>query len=165
MDKVLVLNNDFTPINVTSLRRGFKLVFKGKAEIIYSDDDNPITSSFKKFQRPSVIRLIKYIYFPYRKVPLSRINVFKRDGNRCVYCGTVENLTIDHVLPKSRGGNNHWKNIVTCCKTCNVYKDSMTPDEAGLTMSHEPFVPTYLQFIEKMDGLIDDKWKTFLIKK
>jgi hypothetical protein len=129
MDKVLVLNNDYTPINVTSLRRGFKLVFKGKAEIIYSDDDNPITSSFKKFQRPSVIRLIKYIYFPYRKVPLSRINVFKRDGNRCVYCGTVENLTIDHVLPKSRGGNNHWKNI------------------------------------ENMDGLIDDKWKTFLIKK
>ena len=60
-----------------------------------------------------MIRLIKYIYFPYRKVPLSRINVFKRDGNKCVYCGTVENLTIDHVLPKSRGGNNHWKNIFT----------------------------------------------------
>jgi hypothetical protein len=103
MDKVLVLNNDYTPINLTTLRRGFKLVYKGKAEIIFSDDNNPIVSEVKNYKRPTIIRLIRYIYLPYKKVPLTRYNIFRRDGYRCVYCNTKEGLTLDHVLPKSRG--------------------------------------------------------------
>ena len=67
MEKVLVLNNDYTPLNVTTLNRGFKLVYKGKAEIVYSDESNPIVSSFKNFNRPSVIRLNRFIYTPYKK--------------------------------------------------------------------------------------------------
>lgn len=163
MEKVLVLNNDYTPLNVTTLNRGFKLVYKGKAEIVYSDESNPIISSFKNFNRPSVIRLNRFIYMPYKKVPLSRFNIFRRDGHKCVYCGTNKNLTIDHVLPKSRGGDNSWKNLVTCCGICNLKKDDRTPEEAGMEFLIKPFTPTYLQFIERMNGIIKEEWKQFLM--
>jgi hypothetical protein len=163
MEKVLVLNNDYTPLNVTTLKRGFKLVYKGKAEIIYSDETNPIVSSFKTFKRPSVIRLSRFIYMPYKKVPLSRYNIFRRDGHRCVYCSTNKNLTIDHVLPRSRGGDNTWKNLVTCCGECNLKKDDKTPEEAGMDLLRKPYIPTYIQFIERMNGEIRDEWKQFLM--
>lgn len=163
MEKVLVLNNDYTPLNVTTLKRGFKLVYKGKAEIVYSDEDNPIVSSFKTFKRPSVIRLSRFIYMPYKKVPLSRYNIFRRDGHKCVYCGTSKNLTIDHVLPRSRGGDNTWKNLVTCCGECNLKKDDRTPEEAGMEFIRKPFTPTYIQFIERMNGIIKEEWKQFLM--
>jgi len=163
MEKVLVLNNDYSPLNVTTLKRGFKLVFKGKAEIICHTENLPILSSFSKFKRPSVIRLLRYISFPYKKVPISRYNVFRRDNHQCVYCGSEDNLTIDHVIPKSKGGGNTWKNMVSCCATCNVKKDNKTPEEVGMKMLHEPYVPTYIQFIERMNGAIDDKWKQFLM--
>ena len=163
MDKVLVLNNDYTPLNVTTLKRGFKLVYKGKAEIIFSDEDNPINTSIKFYRRPTIIRLIRYIYLPYKKVPLSRYNIFRRDGYRCVYCNTKEDLTLDHVLPKSRGGGNTWKNLVTCCKICNLKKDNKTPEEANMSMSIKPYAPTYIEFIERMNGVIKEEWKKFLI--
>lgn len=163
MEKVLVLNSDFTPINVTTLKRGFKLVYKGKAEIIFSDDNNPIVSTVKNYKRPTIIRLMRYIYFPYKKVPLSRYNVFRRDGHRCVYCGTSDDLTLDHVLPKSRGGANTWKNLVTCCKVCNLKKDNMTPEEANMKMLRNPYSPTYIEFIERMNGVIKEEWKQFLL--
>ena len=163
MDKVLVLNNDYTPLNVTTLKRGVKLVYKGKAEIIYSIENNPIVCSYKNFNRPSVIRLKRFIFRPYRKVHLSRSNIFIRDGYKCIYCGSEDNLTIDHVIPKSRGGNNTWKNMVSCCGRCNVTKDNKTPEEANMNMLHKPYVPTYIEFIERSDGgIIDDKWKQFL---
>jgi 5-methylcytosine-specific restriction endonuclease McrA len=163
MDKVLVLNNDYTPINLTTLRRGFKLVYKGKAEIIFSDDNNPIVSEVKNYKRPTIIRLIRYIYLPYKKVPLTRYNIFRRDGYRCVYCNTKEGLTLDHVLPKSRGGGNTWKNLVTCCKVCNIRKDNRTPEEANMTMFRKPYSPTYIEFIERMNGVIKEEWKQFLL--
>jgi len=162
MEKVLVLNHDYTPLNITTLRRGFKLVFKGKAEIIFSDENNPIVTEIKNYKRPSIIRLIRYIYLPYKKVPLSRYNVFRRDGHRCVYCRAKKNLTLDHVLPKSRGGRNTWKNLVTCCKVCNLKKNNMTPEEANMPIFKKPYVPNYIEFIEKMNGVIKEEWKQFL---
>jgi 5-methylcytosine-specific restriction endonuclease McrA len=163
MEKVLVLNNDYTPLNVTTLKRGFKLVYKGKAEIIFSDDKNPITTSIKKFRRPTIIRLMRYIYMPYKKVPLTRYNIFRRDGHKCVYCGTKNNLTLDHVLPRSRGGDNTWKNLVTCCGSCNLRKDNLTPEEANMSMSVKPYAPTYIEFIERMNGNINEEWKPYLL--
>jgi hypothetical protein len=163
MEKVLVLNQDFKPLNVTTVRRGFNLVFKGKAEIIYSDEKKPIVSSVTKYRRPTIIRLFRYIYLPFKKVPLSRHSIYRRDSYNCVYCGSNRDLTLDHVLPKSRGGKNTWKNLVTSCFDCNVTKGNRTPPEAGMSMSIKPYTPTYMEFIEKMCGNIKEEWKTYLL--
>jgi hypothetical protein len=140
--KVLVLNADFQPINVTTFQRGFNLVFKGKAEVLVSDENNTFSLFSKEFGRPTVIRLLNFIYIPKRRVSLSRENIFKRDGFSCVYCGSDNNLTLDHVIPKSRGGKNSWENLVTCCSKCNGKKDDRTPKEAGMNMRVKPHVPS-----------------------
>jgi 5-methylcytosine-specific restriction endonuclease McrA len=142
--KIIVLNADYQPINVTSLKKGFNLVYKGKAEVLVSDDEEEILILTKKMAMPKIIRLNHYINLPYRRLNLSKTNIFKRDGHMCIYedCGSTENLTLDHLLPKSRGGKNTWENLVTCCKKCNCKKDNRTPSEAGMKLRHKPFIPT-----------------------
>ena len=163
--KVLVLNMDYSPINITTLQRGFKLVFSGKAEIVTHEECCPIVTHKRVFRRPTVIRLLRYITIPFRKVNLNRQNIFKRDDHKCVYCGSRENLTIDHVIPRSKGGRNTWENMVTCCGSCNVKKGDIDVDlflsKSGLTMSHQPFRPTYLYFVEKINKVNND-WKQFV---
>ena len=121
MSGVLVLNYDYTPLNVTTIRRGFVLVDKGKAEIIKSDE-NPIVTSYKTFVRPLIIRLLDYIKHQSKNIRASRVRIYKRDNHQCVYCGSNKQLTLDHVLPKSRGGENTWTNLVTSCFKCNLKK-------------------------------------------
>ena len=141
MSNVLVLNFDYTPLNVTSIRRGFVLVDKGKAEIVKSDE-NPITAGYNTYVRPLIIRLLKYIKHHVRTLRASRPRIYKRDNYECVYCGSKKDLTLDHVLPKSRGGGNDWTNLVTSCFKCNLKKGNKTPDEARMVMKQKPFVPT-----------------------
>lgn len=148
--QVLVLNNDYSPISVTDIVRGFKLVFKGKAEIVEHDESNPIVTETRTYKRPSVIRLLKYVVLPFKKLAPTRENIFKRDGMRCLYCDTNKNLTIDHVIPRSRGGDNTWENLATCCSKCNSKKDNHTPEEAGMKMRHIPFKPGYAYFIKNI---------------
>ena len=119
MSTVLVLNSDYTPLNVTSVQRGFVLVTKGKAEVLRSDE-NPIVTGYKTFIRPVIIRLLKYIRHRTRLNKPNRSRIYKRDGYECVYCGSKKNLTLDHVIPKSRGGSNEWTNLVTSCFRCNL---------------------------------------------
>ncbi len=119
MDRVLVLNADYTPINVTSQQRGFNLVYKGKAEVLKSSD-NPIYASYENFVRPLIIRLLKYVKYKIRNIKVNRTRIFRRDNEECVYCGSTKQLTLDHVIPRSRGGSNSWDNLVTCCHNCNV---------------------------------------------
>jgi 5-methylcytosine-specific restriction endonuclease McrA len=159
--KVLVLNNDYSPINVTTMKKGFKLVFKGKAEVVSHVKGEPIVTDRRDYRRPSVIRLLRYIYMPFKKVQLSRTNIYRRDDYKCVYCGAKEKLTLDHVIPKSKGGGNTWENLVTCCQKCNVAKSDKSLEESGMTMSHEPFKPTYLYFVEKIQKVRSD-WKMFV---
>jgi len=140
---VLVLNYDFTPLNVTTFRRGFILVDKGKAEVVRSDD-KPITNGYKTFVRPLIIRLLKYIKYYTKNVSPTRNRIYKRDGNQCVYCGSKKQLTIDHLIPKSRGGKNEWTNLVTCCFKCNVKKADRTPEEANMKLNIIPYVPQIL---------------------
>lgn len=149
---ILVLNADYQPLNVTTLRRGFNLVYTGKAEVIKYGDESIVTER-KDYKRPLVIRLIRYVSIPFKTVPLSRFNVFRRDGYACGYCKSTNNLTIDHVLPKSRGGKNTWENLVTCCKKCNTKKDNRTPKEADMKLLVELKRPSYVEFIVKINGL------------
>lgn len=140
---VLVLNYDFTPLNVTTFRRGFILVDKGKAEVVRSDD-KPITNGYKTFVRPLIIRLLKYIKYYTKNVSPTRNRIYKRDGNQCVYCGSKKQLTIDHLIPKSRGGKNEWTNLATCCFKCNIKKADRTPEEANMKLNVIPYVPQIL---------------------
>ena len=141
--KVLVLNADYQPMNTTSFKKGCKLVYKGKAEILVLDEDNHVVTSRLTEARPKVIRLLRYIYLPYRQVNLTKQNIFKRDGHKCGYCESKENLTLDHILPRSRGGGNSWENLVTCCTRCNGKKDDRTPAEAGMKLRVVPHAPTF----------------------
>jgi len=149
MSNVLVLNYDYTPLNITSIRRGFILVDKGKAELIKSDD-NPIVSGYKTYLRPVIIRLLRYIKHHAKNLRASRSRIYKRDGYECVYCGSKKELTLDHVIPKSKGGGNEWTNLVTSCFKCNLKKGNKTPEEVKLIMKHKPFTPS---LISETDGL------------
>lgn len=158
MNNVLVLNYDFTPLNITSFKRGFVLVTKGKAEIIKSDE-NPIMSCYKTYIRPLIIRLLNYIKYSVKSIKPSRNRIYKRDGNRCVYCGSSKELTIDHVLPKSRGGGNGWLNLATSCIKCNLKKGNKTPEEANMVMINKPFVPK----IVDENKVISEVWEDFML--
>lgn len=158
MDKVLVLNSDYTPINITSLMRGFILVDKGKAEVLKSGEI-PILAGHKEYIRPLVIRLLNYVRFRVRPLKINRQRIFKRDKFTCSYCGSLKNLTIDHILPKSRGGGNTWLNLTTCCKNCNRVKDNRTPEEAGMKLLRHPFEPSI--FSEVINPSISQVWEDF----
>jgi len=141
MDRVLVLNSDYTPLNVTDTRRGFILVMKGKAEIV-KEDVNKIVTTIGEFVKPLIIRLVNYVRFRRNAIKVGRRRVMKRDGYQCGYCGSKKNLTIDHIIPKCKGGDNSWGNLVTCCNKCNNLKDDKTPEEVGLKLKTKPYEPT-----------------------
>ena len=157
MTQVLVLNSDFSPHNVTTLRRGFILVEKGKAEVLHKGED--IITSVGNFVRPLVIRLLNYVRYRPKGIGITRKRIFKRDNYECCYCGSKRNLTVDHVIPKSRGGSNYWDNLVTSCGRCNSNKDNMTPEEAGLKMRYKPTVPSLFSRI--IDENVEDTWDNF----
>ncbi len=120
---VLVLNQDYQPLSICSVQRSMKLLFLDKAELLHDDPEKELRTIRDAYQFPSVIRLRNYIRIPYTKVVLSRRNIMRRDNFTCMYCGKKTDLTIDHVLPKSRGGKDIWENLTTACEKCNVKKE------------------------------------------
>lgn len=145
--KVLVLNRNFEPLNVTTLRRAIKLVYKGKAEVV-EEDARVIRTGKISFKAPSVVRLSKQVRRP---VPLkvSRRNILVRDDYTCQYCGRkAKNLTVDHVIPKNRGGATTWENLVCCCIQCNLRKGNRAPWEAGMKLIRQPKRPRYIPLFD-----------------
>ena len=139
MGQVLVLNASYEPLNITSWRRATVMLLKGKAEGLEHANDQLLRPGLN---RPTVIRLRQFVRVPFRPLPLTRRNVFHRDGNRCQYCGcSSERLSIDHILPRSRGGPHSWDNVTTACLRCNVHKGNRTPREAGMVLLHQPRRP------------------------
>lgn len=161
MSTVLVLNFDYTPLNTTSVWRGFVLVNKGKAEIVKSDDA-PIISGYDTYVRPLIIRLLKYIKHRTRALNPNRARIYKRDGHQCVYCGSTKELTLDHVLPKSRGGSNDWTNLVTSCIKCNRKKADRTPEEAKMSMRQKPYIPQIMYESTTLLNVWNDYQKSFV---
>lgn len=161
MTTVLVLNYDYTPLNVTTIKRGFVLVDKGKAEIVKADD-NPIVTGYKTYVRPVIIRLLKYIKHFARNLRASRNRIYKRDGYQCVYCGSHRNLTLDHVIPKSRGGTNEWTNLVTSCQKCNLKKADRTPEEARMKLTQKPVALTLINENITLSKVWEDFQKSFI---
>ncbi len=139
MGQVLVLNASYEPLNITTWRRATVMLLKGKAEGLEHDHGHRIRPDLPL---PTVIRLRHFVRVPYRPLPLTRRNLFQRDGHRCQYCGRSGiALSIDHVLPRSRGGTDAWENVVTACLPCNVRKGNRTPREAAMPLSAEPRAP------------------------
>lgn len=159
---VLVLNQDYQPISICSVQRSVKLVFLQKAELLHDDPEKVIRTTDDEYSYPSVIRLRRYIRLPYAKIVLSRRNIMKRDRNVCQYCGTKSDLTLDHVMPKSRGGRDSWENLVTACNTCNVRKGNRTPEEAGMPLKIAPYRPIHITFFQNMMNGVQDHWKPYL---
>jgi len=158
MDRVLVLNSDYTPLNVTDVRRGFILVSKGKAEIV-KEDVNKIITTIGEFVRPLIIRLVNYVKFRRGVIKVGRRRIFKRDNYQCGYCGSSKNLTIDHIIPRSRGGDNSWKNLVTSCGRCNNDKGDKTPEEAGMKIKTRVYEPTIFSAVISKD--VEEIWNSF----
>ncbi len=137
----LVLNQNFEPLNVCSARRAFLLVHRGKAEILEAAEGG-IRGVGVVFQLPSVIRLERQVRRPRPRVRLTRREVFARDRGRCQYCGRRGGeLTLDHVVPRHRGGRHEWSNLVTACRQCNHRKAGRSPSEAGMDLLRKPSRP------------------------
>lgn len=159
---VLVLNQDYSALTVCSVERAVVLMHLQKVHLVEAADERYVRSPSMKLPWPSIVRLKEYANVPYKRVMLSRKNVLKRDQNTCQYCGEEGNLTIDHVVPKSRGGRDTWENLVAACVACNNRKGDQTPDEAGMELARQPFRPSYVMFLRDFAGEIHDTWKPYL---
>jgi 5-methylcytosine-specific restriction endonuclease McrA len=144
MERVLVLNTTMQPLNVTSVRRALKMLYLRKAEIIKTNGV-VVKTSRESIAVPSIIRLMKFITIPHRQIPLSRKYVLMRDRYTCQYCGKEEsrNMTLDHIIPRSRGGKSSWENLVCACRQCNNRKNNRPPEEANMALRCQPVKPTY----------------------
>ncbi|MFH1049403.1 MAG: HNH endonuclease [bacterium] len=161
--RVLILNQSFEPIGVCSARKAILLLYLTKAELISKRDGILVRSVSRNIPYPSVIRLVSYIRIPYRKIELSRRNIHYRDSSCCQYCGTkTKELTIDHVIPKSKGGEDSWENLVSACKKCNNKKADRTPEEAGLKLIRKPNRPNYIIFIQRYMTTLNEDWRPYL---
>ncbi|MBD2103138.1 HNH endonuclease [Leptolyngbya sp. FACHB-261] len=163
MGKVLVLNASYEPLNITNWRRAVVLLIKGKAEQVEHNGKYV----YPEFPIPTVIRLRAYVRVPYKEIPLTRRNLLHRDSHTCQYCSyTGDDLTLDHVIPRSRGGGDVWENVVTACVRCNVKKGSRTPKEANmplLTSPRRPHSGLYFEVTKHLRSGVHQEWRKYVI--
>lgn len=160
--RVLVLNLDHSPVAVVSPQKAIVLLLLEKANCLSTYGLLEIRTVSRSFEYPAVIRLNDYKNIPYRGVLLNRVNLFRRDGGECQYCGSRRHLTIDHVVPRSKGGKTSWTNLVTACNRCNVNKGDKTPEQAGLILKKEPFKPSLSYFLSEYAERQAEQWLPFL---
>ncbi len=159
---VLVLNQNYEPLSVTRMKRAMILLWLGKAEIIESLGWKIRTPS-TVFRSPSIIRLQSYINLRRPAIPLTRKNIMKRDRYTCQYCGKRGiPMTCDHVIPKTRGGDDSWENLVCSCTYCNNRKGNNTPTEIGMRLLKTPKRPHYFFMFQNPINIPDDRWKIYL---
>lgn len=161
--RVLVLNQSYEPLMICSPKRALVLLFLYKAELIKKVKGRKVRSVNSTFDFPSVIKLNEYKHIPYKRVELSRKNILRRDNGTCQYCGTKAGpLTIDHILPRSRGGEDSWENLVTACFSCNNKKGNRTPKEARMPLINIPSKPHYVIYLNQKLGRIEEEWRPFV---
>ncbi|MCH8064143.1 MAG: HNH endonuclease [Chloroflexi bacterium] len=159
---VLVLNQNYQPLNVCNVRRAVVLLGRGKAEIIINGRGHIRTISLL-VQVPSVIRLVYMVKRPLVRRRLSRRAIFYRDGFRCQYCGKEsKNMTLDHIMPRSRGGPHVWENVVSACIPCNHRKAGLTPKEANMRMLKKPTAPRPNPYYMFHHRSILEEWRQFM---
>lgn len=186
---VLVLNKHFSAIKMTSVKRAFILLYRQRAEVIYKEDGAYYSFSWQDWIRksgvindngyrfintpryrvaiPSVVRLLYYSKIPQEKVKLTRKAVIVRDNNTCQYCGkkfATSKLSIDHIIPRSRGGKSTWSNVVAACSNCNMKKAGKTPEEAGMKLIKQPVKVELTQAMPIRADYVREEWNDFLKK-
>jgi 5-methylcytosine-specific restriction endonuclease McrA len=161
--RVLVLNATYEPINVCTVRRATVLLLKQKAEVIEHGAWS-LRSEHTALPRPVVIRLVSYVKVPRdaHRRKITRRAVFARDGWACQYCGARSNLTVDHVIPRSKGGTSEWDNIVASCAPCNRRKGDLLPEKANMIPRRVPRAPSPQVFIHVASPTIPAAWKPWL---
>jgi len=165
---VLVLNYTYEPLHFTNARRAVTLLLAGKAESVESSP-RVVRSPSRVFPLPSVIRLAVYIRKPFlERVAFNKKNILRRDGYTCQYCSRRgEKLTVDHVMPRSRGGQTTWTNVVAACLRCNLFKGNRTVEEARLRLIREPVHPQFLFSVHLMRHphatSFLDSWRKYLV--
>lgn len=179
---VLVLNSLYQAVQITGVRRAFRLFYAGRARALAPDfstydfenwcdlppgiDEEMIRTPSLRIRIPRVIQLVHYDRLPNREVRFTRRNIFYRDRNRCQYCGKVfaqRDLNLEHVVPLSRGGTSTWTNVVTACIACNTRKDNRTPAEAGMQLIRAPRKPAGHPLMRAhWIGPCHEEWKSFL---
>jgi 5-methylcytosine-specific restriction endonuclease McrA len=161
--RVLVLNASYEPINVCTVRRAVVLLLKAKAEVV-DHATWELRSERAAMSRPVVIRLNTYIVVPRdtHRRKITRRAVFARDNWTCQYCGSRSNLTVDHVIPRSKGGGSTWDNIVASCAPCNRRKADHLPDKAGMHPKRVPAMPQPHVFIHVATPTIPAAWRQWL---
>ena len=138
---VLVLNQNYEPLNICRARRAVVLIYQGKAEML-ENGTGFIHSADREFSLPSVIRLDYIIKRPWLQRKLTRLEIFHRDHYTCQYCGKeTRQLTLDHLIPRYRGGQHMWENVVSACAACNRRKAGKTPEEANMKLVRSPSSP------------------------
>ena len=163
--RVLVLNASYEPINVCTVRRATVLLLKERAEILEQAEWHLHAESLT-LPHPVVIRLTAYVRIPRdahsRKI--TRRAVFARDRSSCQYCGSERStLTVDHVIPRSKGGSSGWENIVTCCAPCNRRKGDRLPHQAGMHPRNKPSAPSPTVFVHVATPRIPAAWQQYLV--
>ncbi|MCI0424327.1 MAG: HNH endonuclease [Actinobacteria bacterium] len=163
MARSLVLNASYEPLSVVSERRALILVLTDRASLVVPKDEF-WHSERVVVQIPSVVKLHRYVKVPYRRsAPVTRRAVFGRDGHQCQYCGGPAE-SLDHVTPRSRGGDHSWENVVACCRPCNVRKGDRTLHESGLRLRSKPGPPRRFAWIYASTGFqVDPNWQPFLL--
>lgn len=163
---VLVLNASYEPINICAARRAMILILKGVAAA-EEHSHTHVHSARASIKLPSVIRLLEYRRIPHQGRSLSRKNILLRDRYTCQYCGRVlpsSELTLDHVVPRSRGGDSTWENLVACCNPCNNRKGNRTPDEANMKLARapRPFNLHTSRHLMRLLAKSDAQWRKYL---
>jgi len=158
---VLVLNASYEPLGVVSMRRALILVLNHKA-IALEDAGTTLHSATGAVRAPSVVKLTRFVRVPYRgPVPLTRRALFARDHGRCVYCGAAA-TSVDHVIPRSRGGQHRWDNVVAACRRCNHTKADRHLADLGWRMKRPPAAPSGLAWRVIGTGIKDPRWRPYL---
>lgn len=160
--RVLVLNLDHSPVAVVNVQKAIMLLHLDKVTCLSAYEFLEIRTVSRSYEYPAVICLNHYKSIPYRGVLLNRNNLFKRDKGECQYCGSKKQLTLDHVVPRSKGGKSNWTNLVTACHRCNVIKGDKSPEQAGLTLRSEPFKPSLAHFLAEYAFHQASEWIPYL---
>jgi 5-methylcytosine-specific restriction endonuclease McrA len=164
MQSVLVLNFTYEALGIVDLKRAVRLVFAGKAEVVHANAGE-IRSSRLAIRLPSIVRMLYYIRRRRPRVPLTKKNVLLRDDYRCAYCGVRgdRSMTVDHVIPKSRGGSSTFENLVASCSECNSRKRDRTPDEARMPLRIRPREPQHIPYVIIERHTAPDEWAKYLL--
>lgn len=161
MSGALVLNATYEPLSVVPIRRAVVLVLAERAEVLH-DTGEALHSEHLTVPVPSVVRLRTFVKVPFRRrAPLNRRGVFARDGHRCQYCGgTAE--SIDHVIPRSKGGPHTWENVVAACRPCNVHKGDRLLTQTSMQLRRPPLAPRESTWVTVAMGVVPSLWEPYL---